>query len=257
VRVSHRFTTGSARFDEDNLVSHAGLVPLLGLAEQTRLPEIIAETVSVKTSRIKDHAGDQRRWAVEDCRHLSRRLERDLLAAGEHVTRVPPKLMAHVRDSARTFGKSDPIDAPAVALAVARAVLRKPDLPTARLDGPDREVRLLGDHRGALVAEPTRTVNRLRWHLQELDPTWDPAPRSLDRVSAYDKIAKRLLEDADLGDTADGPTAVVVRLAGRVVGLIGTRRPHKGLQRNTSGRPSVLRLGSPLSRSPIRDDHAV
>src|SRR3954449_13126134 len=53
VRVSHRFTAGSARFDEDNLVSHAGLVPLLGLAEQTRLPEILAEVVSIKTSRIK------------------------------------------------------------------------------------------------------------------------------------------------------------------------------------------------------------
>jgi len=31
VRVSHRFAAGSARFDEDNLVSYAGLVPLLGL----------------------------------------------------------------------------------------------------------------------------------------------------------------------------------------------------------------------------------
>jgi hypothetical protein len=56
VRVSHRFTAGSARFDEDNLVSDAGLVPLLGLAEQTRLPEIIAEKVSIKTSRIKSGA---------------------------------------------------------------------------------------------------------------------------------------------------------------------------------------------------------
>jgi len=36
----------------------------------------------------------ERRWAVEDCRHLSRRLERDLLAAGERIVRVPPKLMA-------------------------------------------------------------------------------------------------------------------------------------------------------------------
>jgi transposase len=36
-------------------------------------------------------------WAVEDCRHLSRRLERDLLAAGQTIVRVPPKLMAHVR----------------------------------------------------------------------------------------------------------------------------------------------------------------
>jgi transposase len=48
-------------------------------------------------------------WAVEDCRHLSRRLERDLFGAGQKIVRVPPKLMAHVRDSARTYGKSDPM----------------------------------------------------------------------------------------------------------------------------------------------------
>jgi len=36
--------------------------------------------------------GVDRTWAVEDCRHLSRRLERDLLAAGESIVRVPPKL---------------------------------------------------------------------------------------------------------------------------------------------------------------------
>ena len=55
-------------------------------------------------------------------------------------------------DSARTFGKSDPIDA----LAIARAALREPDLPVARLDGADREIRLLVDHREDLVAERTR-----------------------------------------------------------------------------------------------------
>ena len=34
-----------------------------------------------------------RTWAVEDCRPLSRRLEADLLRAGERVLRVPPRLM--------------------------------------------------------------------------------------------------------------------------------------------------------------------
>jgi transposase len=34
-----------------------------------------------------DRFGPVRRWAVEDCRHLSRRLERDLLAAGEERLR--------------------------------------------------------------------------------------------------------------------------------------------------------------------------
>ena len=124
--------------------------------------------------------GPERAWAVEDCRHLSRRLERDLLAAGEEVRRVPPKLMAHARDSARTYGKSDPIDA----LAVARAAIREPDLPTARLDGPSREVRLLVDHREDLVAERTRVVNRLRWHLHELDPDFRPAERAFRQQKA-------------------------------------------------------------------------
>ena len=38
-------------------------------------------------------------WAIEDCRHLSARLERDLLTAGQKVVRVPPKMMAMTRAS--------------------------------------------------------------------------------------------------------------------------------------------------------------
>jgi len=130
----------------------------------------------------------ERRWAVEDCRHLSRRLERDLLAAGERIVRVPPKLMANARDSARSFGKSDPIDA----LAVARAALREPDLPAARLDGPEREVRLLVDHREDLVGERTRIISRLRWHLHELEPGNEPAARTLNQLGNLDKLAEQL-----------------------------------------------------------------
>lgn len=138
--------------------------------------------------RWADRFGAERKWAVEDCRHLSRRLEADMLAAGERIVRVPPKLMAHARDAARTYGKSDPIDA----LAVAHAALRNPDLPVAQLDGPSRELRLLVDHREDLVAERTRCLNRLRWHLHELDPTWDPPARSLTAVKNLDAIASRL-----------------------------------------------------------------
>ena len=131
--------------------------------------------------------GGDRLWAIEDCRHLSRRLERDLLGAGQRIVRVPPKLMAHARDSARSYGKSDPIDA----LAVARAALREPDLPTARL-GPAREVRLLVSHREDLVAERTRIINRLRWHLHELDPSWQPPARSLWRPKHLATTTARL-----------------------------------------------------------------
>ena len=58
MRVSHRFTAASPCFDEDNLVSHAGLVPLLGLAEQTRLPDLIAEKVSITTQRVTSGAAN-------------------------------------------------------------------------------------------------------------------------------------------------------------------------------------------------------
>ena len=155
--------------------------------------------------------GPSRRWAVEDCRHLSRRLEADLLGAGEQIVRVPPKLMARARDSARTYGKSDPIDA----LAVARAALREPGLAVARLAGPERELRLLADHREDLVAERTRMINRLRWHLHELDPGWDPKPRSLSRRKNITAVAARL-------SGMDGMVArLAADLAARITALTG------------------------------------
>jgi transposase len=126
-----------------------------------------------------------RRWAVEDCRHVSGRLERALLAAGEQVVRVPPKLMAGARRSARTRGKSDPIDA----LAIARAALREPGLPIAAHDVGSREVKLLVDHREDLVNARTAICNRLRWHLHDLDPELGLADRSLNRYVVLDRIA--------------------------------------------------------------------
>ncbi len=143
-----------------------------------------------------------RSWALEDCRHLSRRLSSDLLVAGESVVRVPPKLMAGARRSSREPGKSDPIDA----LAVARAALRE-DLPVATLDGPDREVRLLVDHREDLVTERTRAENRLRWHLHELDPGSEPVARGLDRTVVLNGLER---------DLADAP-GIVGRIARELV----------------------------------------
>jgi hypothetical protein len=72
--------------------------------------------------------GNDLTWAVEDNRSVTGLLERELLAGGPwRVVRCPPHLMARSRVSARERGKSDPIDA----LAVARAILREPNLPVA------------------------------------------------------------------------------------------------------------------------------
>lgn len=178
----------------------------------------------------------ERSFALEDCRHLSRSLERDLVRAGERVTRVPPKLMAGARRSAREPGKSDPIDA----LAVARAALREPDLPVATLDGAERDVRLLVDHRDDLVATRTQDQNRLRWHLHELMPGEEPGPRSLDRAHVLVGLERRLADEPgvvgrlardlvkrirELTSTIDALEreirALVERLAPTLLGLTG------------------------------------
>ena len=133
--------------------------------------------------------GGERLWALEDCRRLTRWLERQLLARGEELVRVPPKLMAPERRAGRARGKSDPIDA----LAVARAALREPDLSRPRPDEePFRELKLLVDHRDELVDERRRTQQRLRWHLHQLDPTFAVPLRMLARASHLERVSRWL-----------------------------------------------------------------
>jgi Transposase DDE domain group 1 len=53
VQVSHRFSADSAVFDDDNLVSFAGLVPVMALAQRTGLSGLLAEKIHIATPRIK------------------------------------------------------------------------------------------------------------------------------------------------------------------------------------------------------------
>ena len=119
----------------------------------------------------------ERIWAIEDCRYVSGALERFLLAHGERVVRVPPKLMAGARKSARERGTSDVIDATAIARAAIREGLDT--LPIAQLAGPELDVRLIVDHRERLVAQRTRLINELRWGLHDLWPELEIPPRAL------------------------------------------------------------------------------
>lgn len=53
MQVSHNFTPESALFDDDHLVSCAGLVPVMTLAAQTGLPELLAAKVHIAAPKIK------------------------------------------------------------------------------------------------------------------------------------------------------------------------------------------------------------
>jgi transposase len=132
----------------------------------------------------------ERIWAIEDCRHVSGSFERFLVARGEKVHRVPPKLMGQSRRAERTRGKSDPIDA----LAVARAALKEgPEtLPIAHLDQEALDLKLLLDHREDVVRARAEDQQRLRWHLHDLWPEFEIPARALDRFIWLDRIARKL-----------------------------------------------------------------
>jgi transposase len=132
----------------------------------------------------------ERVWAIEDCRHVSGPFERFLLDHGETVVRLAPRLMAGARQTVRERGKSDPIDA----LAVARAALREgiETLPTARLAGPELEIRQLAVHRDRLIAARTRLINELRWQLHDLWPEWEIPKRVLVGSGWQQQVTRRL-----------------------------------------------------------------
>jgi transposase len=106
------------------------------------------------------------------------------------VVRLAPQLMAGARHGARTRGKSDPIDA----LAIARAALREgvENLPTARLAGPEREIRQLARYRERLVDMRTRLSNELRWQLHDLWSDWEIPTKAFAQPGWQTKIKARL-----------------------------------------------------------------
>ncbi|WP_225735945.1 IS110 family RNA-guided transposase [Gulosibacter chungangensis] len=138
--------------------------------------------------------------AVEDCRHLTRSLEAALLIAGHRVVRVHTRLMADARRSACERGKSDPIDAE----AVARVALREEGLPTATLAGPERDLKLYSDHRKRLVEHRTALQSKLRWFLHELVPDLAVPSRGIKRATVFALVS-------DAISTIPGAVAEIAR----------------------------------------------
>jgi transposase len=137
-----------------------------GVRGQREIPA--SDAGSLEALRFAADLDAERVWAIEDCRHVSARLEGALLAAGERVIRVPAEVTGRTRKTARTVGKSDPIDARAVALAVVRDGVQS--FPVAFTDTQAMEIRVLADYRDQIIIERTRMINRLRWHLVTIAP---------------------------------------------------------------------------------------
>src|SRR3954462_13875475 len=98
--------------------------------------------------------------------------------------------MADARRAGRDRGKSDRIDA----LAVARAALREglDGLPSAQLAGVELDIRLLVDHRERLIRSRVALNNDLLWHLHDLWPDLTLPKSALVSKKWSTKVARRL-----------------------------------------------------------------
>jgi transposase len=113
---------------------------------------------------------------------------RFLLAAGREVREVPPQLSHRERLRTRRAGKTDPGDA----LAIARVTAREADLPPVRIADATRDIGLLVEAREDLVAEATRTRNRLHADLVVLLPGYGATAANLVAERHRRTVGRRL-----------------------------------------------------------------
>jgi hypothetical protein len=112
-------------------------------------------------------AWPDRVWAIEGCQGIGRHVANRLLAAGESVVDVPPKLSARARVFATGQGrKTDATDAHSVALVGTRMSGLRPVINDEQL----AVLRILADRRRSLGDEHTRKMSQVHHLLLELIP---------------------------------------------------------------------------------------
>ncbi len=127
----------------------------------------------------------ERIWAIEGCAGVGKHIAVRLLADGEQVVDVPPKLSARARVFATGQGrKTDATDAHSVALVGTRMSGLRPVVTDEQLE----VLRILVDRRRALGDEHTRKTCQLHGLLLELIP--GGAKRSLSAAQAKALLAK-------------------------------------------------------------------
>jgi transposase len=119
---------------------------------------------------IDTHKGSLVAIGIEGSLTYGASAARTLLGRGEDGREVSP-VAYPVECRRRSKGKSDPIDA----VAIARAALREPGLPVPMHEPASQEIKLLVDHR-ELANTHTRMQHRLRWHPHERDPNSSHRP---------------------------------------------------------------------------------
>jgi len=155
--------------------------------------------------------GHERQWGIEGAWNYGRGLAQQLHAAGECVFDINPRWTAIRRRSARKPGKTDKLDARAVAHLVRQEC---DSLPRVQSEDQTVILDLLTTERESAVAEATRLRNQIHAHLMQLDPEYQTRLPSLKTKAGLDVVQSYLAR----GDGAiqRQRAAVVRKLAERL-----------------------------------------
>jgi transposase len=133
----------------------------------------------------------ERTWAIEGCQGIGRHIAGRLIADGEQVVDVPPKLSARARVFATGQGrKTDATDAHSVALVATRMSGLRPVAGNEQLT----VLRILADRRRSLGEDHTRMICQLHQLLLELIP--GGAKKALSAAQARALLARVRPRDA-------------------------------------------------------------
>jgi transposase len=151
----------------------------------------------------------ERSWAVEGAGGIGRPLAQKLLATGERVVDVPPKLSSRVRVlSTGNARKNDALDATFTALAALQNERLNSVQPEDGPGGHAEILRLLSERREDLVCERTRALNRLHVLLRDL--LSNPVRKQLSTDAAA-KLLRRARPKHPAGRIRRGLASEVVR----------------------------------------------
>jgi len=125
----------------------------------------------------------ERRIGIEGSLNYGAALTKHLLSCGEDVREVPASLTHAERRKKRSQGKSDLVDA----VAIARVVAREADLPSARRTAQLSDLKLLVDYRDQLVRARTQVANRVHADLVSIRPGYE---RGIPNLQSKGQLAK-------------------------------------------------------------------
>lgn len=129
--------------------------------------------------------GAARQWGIEGAWGYGRNLAQHLVAAGETVYEVSPRWTAMKRRSARKPGKTDKLDARAVALLVRQEA---GTLPRVNPEDDTAVLDILTSEREGAVAEATRLQNQIHALLMQADPDYGAYLPTLKSRGALDVL---------------------------------------------------------------------